>query len=40
VVWGRIKGKGMEAEWKYYVLMYENGKIRLAETIPGIGVGG
>jgi hypothetical protein len=22
---------------KYYVLMYENGKMRLVETIPGMG---
>jgi hypothetical protein len=21
----------------YYVLMYENGKVRLVETVPGIG---
>jgi hypothetical protein len=26
--------------WKYCVLMYENGKMRPAETIPGIGEGG
>jgi hypothetical protein len=24
----------------YYVLMYENGKMRSAETIPGMGGGG
>jgi hypothetical protein len=23
--------------WKYYVLVYENGKMRPAETIPGMG---
>jgi hypothetical protein len=23
--------------WKYYELMYENGKMRSAETIPGMG---
>jgi hypothetical protein len=23
--------------WKYYVLMYENGKMRPVETIPGMG---
>jgi hypothetical protein len=23
--------------WKYCVLMYENGKMRPAETIPGMG---
>jgi hypothetical protein len=26
--------------WKYYVLMYENGKMRHAETIPGRKGGG
>jgi hypothetical protein len=25
---------------KYYVLMYENGKMRPVETIPGMGEGG
>jgi hypothetical protein len=25
---------------EYYVLMYENGKMRLVETIPGMGKGG
>jgi hypothetical protein len=25
--------------WKYYVLMYENGKMRPAKTISGMGVG-
>jgi hypothetical protein len=25
--------------WKYYVLMYENGKMRPVETIPGMGGG-
>jgi hypothetical protein len=24
-------------QWKYYVLMYENGKMRPTETIPGMG---
>jgi hypothetical protein len=24
---------------KYYVLMYENGKMRPAETVPGLGGG-
>jgi hypothetical protein len=24
---------------KYYVVMYENGKMRSAETIPGMGEG-
>jgi hypothetical protein len=23
--------------WEYYVLMYENGKMRPVETIPGMG---
>jgi hypothetical protein len=23
--------------WKYYVLMYENRKIRPVETVPGMG---
>jgi hypothetical protein len=23
--------------WKYYVLRYENGKMRPVETIPGMG---
>jgi hypothetical protein len=23
--------------WKYYVLMYENGKMRAAGTVPGMG---
>jgi hypothetical protein len=26
--------------WWKYVLMYENGKMRPAETIPGMGEGG
>jgi hypothetical protein len=26
--------------WKYYVLMYENAKMRPAETIPGMEEGG
>jgi hypothetical protein len=26
--------------WKYYVLMYENGKIRSIETTAGMRVGG
>jgi hypothetical protein len=25
--------------WKYCVLMYKNGKMRLIETIPGMGEG-
>jgi hypothetical protein len=25
--------------WKYYVLRYENGKMRPVETIPGMGEG-
>jgi hypothetical protein len=25
---------------EYYVLVYENGKMRLIETIPGMGGGG
>jgi hypothetical protein len=25
--------------WKYYVLIYENGKMRPVETIPGMGEG-
>jgi hypothetical protein len=25
--------------WKYYVLRYENGRMRLVETIPGMGRG-
>jgi hypothetical protein len=25
--------------WKYYVLKYENGKLRPVETIPGMGEG-
>jgi hypothetical protein len=25
--------------WKYYVLMYENGKTRYVETVLGIGGG-
>jgi hypothetical protein len=34
--------KGAEGRmWqKYYVLMYENGKMRPAEAIPGMGGGG
>jgi hypothetical protein len=24
--------------WKYHILMYENGKMRPAETPPGMGV--
>jgi hypothetical protein len=31
--------KGRRMQWKYYVLMYENGKIRPVETIPGMGGG-
>jgi hypothetical protein len=23
--------------WKYYVLMYKNGKLRPVETVPGMG---
>jgi hypothetical protein len=23
--------------WKYYILMYENGKMRPVETVPGMG---
>jgi hypothetical protein len=36
---GRIQGKGVGGQiwWKNYVLMYENGKIRSVETIPGMG---
>jgi hypothetical protein len=26
--------------WTYYVLMYENGKMRPVETTPGMGKGG
>jgi hypothetical protein len=26
-------------QWKYYVLMYENGKMRPVKTIPRIGGG-
>jgi hypothetical protein len=26
--------------WKYYVPMYENGKMRPVETIPAVGEGG
>jgi hypothetical protein len=26
-------------QWKYYVLMYKNGKMRPAETIQGMGRG-
>jgi hypothetical protein len=26
--------------WKYYVLVYENEKMRHVETIPGMGGGG
>jgi hypothetical protein len=26
--------------WNYYELMYENGEMRPAETIPGVGAGG
>jgi hypothetical protein len=26
--------------WKYYVFMYENGKMRVVETVPGMGGGG
>jgi hypothetical protein len=26
-------------QWKYYVLMYENEKMRLVETVPGMGRG-
>jgi hypothetical protein len=25
---------------EYYALMYENGKMRLVETVPGMGGGG
>jgi hypothetical protein len=25
--------------WKYYILVYENGKMRPVETIPGMGGG-
>jgi hypothetical protein len=25
---------------EYYALMYENGKVRPAETVPGMGKGG
>jgi hypothetical protein len=25
--------------WKYYVLMYKNGKVRPVETSPGVGEG-
>jgi hypothetical protein len=31
-------GKGYDIK-KYYVLMYENGKMRPFQTIPGIGEG-
>jgi hypothetical protein len=33
-IWG--KGAGGRMWWKY-VLMYENGKMRTVETIPGMG---
>jgi hypothetical protein len=35
---GRIQEKdvGGWLQWKYYVLMYENGKMRLVETVAGI----
>jgi hypothetical protein len=26
--------------WTYYILIYVNGKMRLVETIPGMGKGG
>jgi hypothetical protein len=26
--------------WEYYVLLYENGKIRPVETVPGMKGGG
>jgi hypothetical protein len=31
------KGVGEWLEWKYYVLTYENGKVRPVETIPRMG---
>jgi hypothetical protein len=33
------KGVGGYIHWKYYVFMYANGKMRLTETIPGMGGG-
>jgi hypothetical protein len=37
----RIQEKGIRVWiwWKYQVLVYENGKMRYAETIPGMGEG-
>jgi hypothetical protein len=32
---GRIQRVGGWIWWKYYILMYENGKMRPAETIVG-----
>jgi hypothetical protein len=26
--------------WKYYVVTYENGKMRRVDTVPGVGGGG
>jgi hypothetical protein len=31
------KGAGEQLWWKYYILMYENGKMRPVETISGMG---
>jgi hypothetical protein len=37
---GRIKERVKRVNmWIYYVLMYENGKMRPIETIPGMGGG-
>jgi hypothetical protein len=39
---GRIKGKGAGECmcWKYYIVMFENGKARLPETILRMRKGG
>jgi hypothetical protein len=34
------RGAGGWIWWKCYVLMYENGKMRPVETVPGMGVRG
>jgi hypothetical protein len=46
VIWYQWEGEDVEKGCRrmnmveYYVLMYENGKMRPGETIPGIGRGG
>jgi hypothetical protein len=33
----KVIAKFIRKGWRYYVFMYENGKIRPAETTPGMG---